>query len=307
MNLAAVDLNLLVSLDLLLEHRSVRAAARAAGLTPSAMSHTLGRLRSLLGDELLVRAGSEMVRTARAEALVGPVRDALAAVRSALAPRAPFEPAACTRSFRVVCTDHVSTVLLPRVASLLRAAAPGASLHERPLLPTVMEELRAGEVDLAIGIFPEAPPEMRARRLFTDGFVTVCRPEHPRLGPPRKGEGTLTLERFLEEGHLLVAPRGTPLGTIDALLAERGLSRRIVRTVPHFLSALWQVGNDDLLLTVSRRLVAAVAERLPLRVHPTPLPVEDYALSALWHPRLDQEPEDAWFRGLIAGAAGELG
>lgn len=302
MNLAAIDLNLLVALDQLLEHRSVRAAARVAGVTPSAMSHTLARLRVLLDDALLVRAGAGLVTTPRADALVAPVRDALAAVRTALTPPDAFDPSTSTRSFRVVCTDHVSTVLLPRVAARLCVAAPGAALHERPLLPSVMDELRAGEVDVAVGIFPEAPPEMRSRRLFSDGFVTVCRPEHPRLR-----DGALTLERFLAEGHLLVAPRGTPVGTIDTLLAERGLARRVVRTVPHFLSALWQVGNDDLLLTVSRRLVAEVEGRLPLLVHPTPLPVEDYVLAAVWHPRLDRAPEDAWFRSLLVQSAGELG
>lgn len=302
MDLSSVDLNLLVALDLLLEHRSVRAAARAARVTPSAMSHTLGRLRGLFGDELLVRAGAGLVPTARAEELVGPVREALAAVRAALAPTEAFAPGALRRAFRVVCTDHVSTVLLPRVAAILREEAPGVDLHERPLAASVMEELRAGEVDVAIGIFPEATPEMRSRRLFRDGFVTVARPGHPRLGP-----GGLDLDRFLAEGHLLVAPRGTPRGTVDELLAARGLSRRVVRTVPHFLSALWQVGDGDLLLTVSRRLVVMAAPRVPLQSFPTPLPVEDYVLSALWHPRSDRSPADAWFRGVLSRAAAALG
>lgn len=301
MDLAAIDLNLLVAFDLLLERRSVRAAARAAHVTPSAMSHTLGRLRALFDDELLVRAGAEMVPTARAEALVGPVRDALAAVRVALTPPERFDPTTLRRAFRIVATDHVSTVLLPRVAALLRAEAPGVDLHERPLVPGVMDELRRGEADVAIGIFPEATPEMRARRLFSDGFVTVARVDHPRLRGP-----ALTLDDFLVEGHLLVAPRGTPSGLIDAVLAERGLQRRVVRTVPHFLAALWQVQDDDLLLTVSRRLVAVVAGRLPLRVFATPLSVPDYHLSALWHPRTESAPDDAWLRSVLVRAAAGL-
>lgn len=301
MKLSAIDLNLLVALDQLLEHRSVRGAARATGVTPSAMSHTLGRLRVLLGDELLVRAGAGLVATPRAAALALPVREALDGVRRALEPPARFEASTCTCTFRVVCTDHVSTVLLPRAAAALRAGAPRAALHERPLLPTVMDELRGGEVDVALGVFPEAPPEMRGRRLFSDAFVTVCRVDHPRLR-----DGALTLERYLEEGHMLVAPRGTPVGAIDEVLAARGLARRIVRTVPNFLSALWQVGEDDLLLTVSRRLVAEVAGRLPLRAMPTPLPTPSYTLTAVWHPRLDGAPEQLWFRGLLVRAAAEL-
>lgn len=300
MNLAAVDLNLLVAFDLLLAQRSVRGAARVAGVTPSAMSHTLGRLRLLFGDELLVRAGPALVPTPRAEALTVPVREALEGVRRALTPPARFDPGRCTQAFRVVCTDHVSMVLLPRVAKAMSTLAPQAALYERPLLPTVMDELRAGEVDVAIGVFPEATPEMRSRRLFTDGFVTVGRWDHPRL------RDTLSLDQFLAEGHLLVAPRGTPVGAIDEVLAARGLARRVVRTVPHFLSALWQVGEGDLLLTVSRRLVAAVSGRLPLRTFPTPVAMPGYTIHALWHPRLEAAPDHDWFRGLLSAAALEM-
>lgn len=301
MDLQRVDLNLLVAFDLLLEERSVRGAARRAHVTPSAMSHTLGRLRSLLGDEVLVRAGREMVPTPRAELLIDPIRDLLAGARSVLTDPVRFDPAKLSRAFRLVCTDHVSTVLLPRVEALLRAEGPGVDLYVCPLVPDTMEELRTGLVDAAIGVFPNAPPEMRARRLFADGFVTVARVGHPRVQGAE-----LSLECFLAESHLLVAPRGIPVGTIDGLLDARGLKRRICRTFPNFLSAMWHVVDGDLLLTVSRRLVQATAARLPVQVFPTPLPVEDYTLMLAWHPRVDQSPEDAWFRSVLIRAARDL-
>lgn len=297
MDLSAVDLNLLVALDLLLEERSVRAAARRAHVTPSAMSHTLGRLRDLLGDEVLVRAGRGLVPTPRADGLTAPLKQVLAAARDLLDDAATFSPATLRRAFRLVCTDHVSTVLLPGVEAVLGAEAPGVDLHVAPLVPETMEDLRRGTVDAAIGIFPDTPPEVRTKRLFSDGFATVARPDHPRV------RDALTLEAFLAEDHVLVSPRGGPEGAVDRALATRGLRRRVARTFPTFLSALWFVLDSDALLTVSRRLVAATRHRLLLRELPPPLPLEDYTLVIAWHPRVDRSAEDAWFRSVLARAA----
>lgn len=300
-DLARVDLNLLVALQILLEERSVRGAARRAGVTPSAMSHTLGRLRDLFGDELLVRSGSAMLPTARAEDLVEPVGRVLALARDLLDDGGPIDPASLRRPFRLVCTDHVSTVLLPRVEATLRHRAPGVDLFVQPLTPETMEDLRRGVVDAAIGVFPEAPPEMRTRRLFDDAFVTVARPGHPRLC-----DDALTLTAFLAEDHVLVSPRGTPRGTVDEVLAELGYIRRIARTFPSFLSALWYVAASDDLLTVSARLVAATAAAIPLRRFAPPVPLPGYTLALVWHPRLERSREDAWLRSLLVDAAAGL-
>ncbi|MCB9679588.1 MAG: LysR family transcriptional regulator [Alphaproteobacteria bacterium] len=299
-NLTAIDLNLLVALDLLLDEGSVRGAARRAHVTPSAMSHTLARLRALLGDDVLVRAGRGMVPTPRAEALAVPVKELLTAARAVLTDARGFDPASLRRRFRLVCTDHVSTVLLGAVEALLAREAPGVDLVVVSVGADTMEDLRRGRVDAAIGVFPDAAPEIRTRRLFTDRFVTVCRPDHPRLGD------RLTLDAFLAEAHVLVAPRGSPEGTVDALLAERGLERRVARAFPGFLSALWHVAASDALLTVSARLVDAARERIPLRVFPTPLPVEPYTLVLAWHPRVDGAVDDAWFRSVLIRAADGL-
>ncbi|MCB9685707.1 MAG: LysR family transcriptional regulator [Alphaproteobacteria bacterium] len=293
-NLAGVDLNLLVALDLLLDERSVRAAARRAGVTPSAMSHTLSRLRDVFGDELLVRSGRRLLPTRRAEALADPVRQVLVLAGDLLDDSAPFEPAASTRAFRVVCTDHVSTVLLAGVEQRVRERAPGVDLHVRPLVPETMEDLRDGRADVAIGIFPDASPEVRMRRLFDDGFVTVARQRHPRIGPP-----SVSMEAFLRETHVLVAPRGDARGTVDEDLDALGLRRRVARTFPSFLAAAWHVADSDDLLTVSARLVAAVAPRLGLAALPPPMPLPRYAMHLAWHPRTDRSREDAWFRALL--------
>lgn len=299
--LHALDLNLLVALDLLLDERSVRGAARRAGVTPSAMSHTLARLRERFGDELLVRAGRRLLPTQRALALVEPVREVVRLAREIFDEGGPFEPQRLRRPFRVVCTDHVSTVLLPAVERRLASEAPGVDLHVLPLVPETMEDLRRGLADVAVGVFPEAPPEMRQRRLFDDAFVTVCRHDHPRL----TGTG-LTLEGFLAEAHVLVAPRGVARGTVDEVLAAQGTARRVSRTFPSFLAAVWHVATSDALLTVSRRLVEAVSPTLRLTVHAPPVPLPGYSLDLVWHPRIDRSPEDAWLRSVLVDAAAAL-
>jgi DNA-binding transcriptional LysR family regulator len=299
--LAAADLNLLVALDLLLEERSVRQAARRARVSPSAMSHTLARLRDLLHDELFVRAGRQMVPTARAEALALPVKELLAAARHLLEPPAPFDPASLRRRFRVVCTDHVSTVLLAPAERSLQAEAPNVDLLVAPLLPDTMEELRQGQIDLAIGVFPDAPPEVRMRRLFDDRFVTVCRPDHPRLH-----DAPLTLESFLDESHVLVAPRGSPEGHVDRALEALGHRRRVSRAFPSFLAALWHVVHSDALLTVSARLIAATSPTLPVRTFEPPLALRGYSILLAWHPRTDRAAADGWLRDLLVRVAAEL-
>lgn len=300
--LSGVDLNLLVALELLLDERSVRGAARRAGVSPSAMSHTLARLRDVLDDEVLVRAGRSMVPTPRALALEAPVKAMLVQAREVLVDRTDFDPGRLRRGFRLVCTDHVTAVLLSRAEALLREEAPGVDLVVTPVTSQTMEDLRRGRVDVAIGVFPEASPEVRVRRLFGDRFVTVCRPGHPRLGA---ADG-LSLEAFLAEDHLLVAPRGTPFGLVDRKLSERGLKRRVARALPSFLAAIWHLSQTDALLTISERLVEASTPRMPLVRFPPPLELPAYAMWLAWHPRLDKSTEDAWFRSVLVRAAASL-
>lgn len=300
-SLHSVDLNLLVALDLLLEERSVRGAARRAHVTPSAMSHTLSRLRELFDDELLVRSGRQMLPTARAEALAEPLRQVLAQTRELLDPGHPVDPAGLQRRFRLVCTDHVATVLLPALEERLAREAPDVDLLVSPLVPDTMSDLRKGLVDVAIGVFPDAPPEVRQRRLFEDRFVTVARQGHPRLSSPAPD-----LEAWLAERHVLVAPRGDPRGLVDEVLEAQGRSRRVARAFPVFLSALWHVAHSDDLLTVSQRLVDTTRHRFELQVMAPPVELPPYSMVMAWHPRTDRSPEDAWLRGLLVQVAAAL-
>lgn len=300
-DLRSVDLNLLVALDALLEERSVRGAARRLNLTPPAMSHQLRRIRDLLDDEVLVRAGRGMVATPRAEALVEPVRALLVQAQQVLESPARFCAKTSQRAFRIVCTDHVATVLLPVVEGILAREAPGVDMHVCPVLPEMMDQLRTGAVDVAVRVVESTLSDLRACMLFSERYVTVVRQGHPRLRGPE-----LTLDAFLAEAHVLVAPGGVARGPIDGLLEAAGRERWLARTRPNFLSALWLVCESDMVLTVGRRVVEATAQRLPVQVLPTPLPIEDYELSMLWHPRLDGSAADAWFRDVLHRAASML-
>lgn len=295
-----LDLNLLVVLDAVLAESSVSAAGVRLGLTTSAVSHALGRLRRAFGDPLLVRAGRHLVPTPRAAALGAETRAILAAVDGLLAPAAFFDPATLTRTFRVYATDHVLAVLGAAFDRQLAERAPRAGVQFLANPADEVPALRDGSVDLAIGAYDALPPELSIQRLFDDRFVCVLRGAHPRAC------SKLTLARYLALEHVLVAPRGRPGGAVDELLAERGLSRRVARTVPHFLAALLLVSESDYVVTISERLARALAPRFGLELAALPLSSEPYTLSQIWHPRWDHDPAHRWFRGELVRAAKKL-
>lgn len=292
------DLSLLLALDALLQEGSVTLAARRLGLSTPATSHALARIRERLGDPILVRAGRRMVLTPRAEALRPRVRSLVEDAARALAPATPFDPGALERTFTVFTTDHVLLVLGDAVDRIVRAEAPGVSLR---YLPSVVEDwipLRDGVADLSVCILGHFPQDFRTRKLFTDRFVCVVREGNPRVGR------RLTLERYLALDHVVVAPLGRR-SHVDEVLAERGLTRRIRRVVPYFLSGLLMAAGSDDVLTVSDRAAVALAPTLGLRLLPPPLPLAPYALNLLWHPRLEDEPANRWLREVFVRAAAE--
>lgn len=298
MHLSAVDLNLLVALDALLQTRSVQAAARRVGLTPSAMSHALDRLRALFDDPLLVRAGRGMVPTPRAEALAGPLRATLTDVEGLLLPAGAFDPARLSRTFRVRLPDSLTVVLLPRLEGLLAAEAPGVDLHLQPLDGETLVALRDGRTDAAVAILPDAPADVRGRPLLDERFVCVARVGHPAV------HGALDLDTFCALTHVLVATRGSTVrGPVDDVLAELGRSRRVARLVPSFLPALVLASRTDHVLTIAKSVADALAGPLGLQVLEPPLPLPPYTLSLHWHARDDVDEAQAWFREAILRAA----
>lgn len=312
--LARVDLNLLVAFDALAREQNVTRAAARVGVTQSAMSHALRRLRELFDDPLLVRGQSGMVLTARAEALVVPLRSGLVSVDRALSHPTGFEPETARRTFRLASPDLFDALVVPLLLERIRADAPGIDLvlvafDGRQL----SRALETGEVDLAItprvddfqaGPEPDGSGLVR-RVLLRDGFSCFCRADHPALVGPRgrrpgkKAKASLSLEAYVSLSHAMVSPSGEGPSFVDELLAKRGLSRRVALRVPHFFSALAIVERSDLILTAPTTLGRLLTTRPRVMALPAPLRLPEHAIQMLWHERFSNEPGHAWLRGLV--------
>ncbi|MBX3264602.1 MAG: LysR family transcriptional regulator [Labilithrix sp.] len=302
-HLERLDLNLLVALRALLAERHVTRAAARVGLTQPAMSHALARLRAALDDPLLVRTRSGMTLTARAAELAEPLERALADLSRLLAPPGAFEPARSSRTFRVATSDYVELVLMPAVLARVWREAPNVVVKLRTLGRHGIEELDAGQVDVALG--PLAALErvsVLAQRVLRERFVCVVRGDHPAVGR------RLSLDRFLSLPHALITPRGESGGIVDTALARLGARRRIAVEVPHFLVAPFLVEKTDVVLTLAERVARALAPSVRLRIlsPPRELDLPGFDVSLVWHERDRADPAHAWFRGLIADVARTL-
>lgn len=296
-SLRDVDLNLLVALDALLEHQSVTRAAARIGLSTPATSHALARLRTLLGDPLLVRAGRQMVLTPNAGALKPRVRALVEELREVLTPQSAGDLRELDRDFVVHASDYALLVLGAAVDARAREQAPRVCLQFLPNVDRDAELLRLAEIDLAVGVFPSLPPEIHTQKLFDERLVGVVRDAHPLL------RRRPSAERFAALEHIQVAPRGRPGGVVDEALARAGLRRRVTRRVPFFLSALHLVAETDCVLTVPERVARATAPRFGLRVFELPIAVAGYPFQQIWHPRNHADAAHRWLRESFVAAA----
>jgi DNA-binding transcriptional LysR family regulator len=294
-NLRRLDLNLLVTLDVLLsEHNVTRAAERLNFSQPSVSVH-LAKLRDVLGDPLLLPGPRGMRPTARAEALREPLRQALEALERAVAPARPFDPAEATHTWRIAATDYAeSTIVLPALAGL-RAAAPGTRLAiVEAVPPRIARQAEQGEIDLAFHTSEGSPAGLRRRVLFAERYVLAGRAGHPRL----KRRPTLAQFRKLE--HVIVSPDGGGfVGITDQVLAKAGLTRKVVLSVPHFLFAISALASTDLVAMVPARLVRGTGA---LRTVEPPVEVPGYEMAMLWHERAHRDPAHQWLREHIAAS-----
>lgn len=299
--LARANLNLIVTLDVLLETGSVTRAAKRLGVTVSAVSHTLRALRETFGDPLLVRVRGGFALTPRAQGLVGPIRQGLHTLDQALADDPRFEPQTSTRTFRLATNDYAGVIITPLLMPALSAAAPRVTLDVRPVADRALEDsLARGEVDVAISpAFGDFDNLMR-RRLFDDGFSCLVREAHPLVNK------RLSLERYVQLGHALISPQGMGPSVVDRLLAERGLERRVAFRVQSFLAAPLVVAESDLVLTAPTRLAHDFRRHGGLRVLPPPLAIPRFTSYLYWHPRFEQDPAHRWLRDQIAHVAKSL-
>ncbi|MGK4007960.1 LysR family transcriptional regulator [Sorangium sp. So ce1036] len=299
LHLASIDLNLLVVFDALLAEGSVTRAAARVGLSQSAMSHALGRLRALIDDPILVRTARGMIPTPRAQELIGPIRAALAQIETTVARPARFDAATARRSFALATVDYVELILLPRLVQKLFSDAPNVDLIARPYDSEMFGSMETGKIDLAIGLFPSVPAGFYRQRLLEETYLCVVRRDHPVV------RSKLTLRAYASLPHALISPRGEGGGRVDEVLAEHGLTRRVALQIPHFLVAPLIVAQTDLVLTVPARIARAFAEMEALRIMKPPVELGGFSLDQVWHERQAKDPAHAWLRGLFAEIARE--
>jgi DNA-binding transcriptional LysR family regulator len=283
------DLNLLVTLDVLLSEGSVAGAARRLRLSPSAMSRALARLRETTGDPLLVRAGRGLVLTPRAQALRDEVGRLVQDAGHVLRPFDDVDPATIARVFALRVTDGFVENYGPALLARLDRDAPGVRLRFMQKVNKDSTPLREGLIDLEIGVIgEETGPEIRTRALFRDRFVGAVRTGHPLAA------GALTAARYAACRHVSVSRRGRERGAIDAALAPLGLERPVAVLVGSFATALALARASDLVANVPERHTA----RLRDGMHTFDLPVATPALtvSMMWHPRMDADPAHRWLR-----------
>jgi DNA-binding transcriptional LysR family regulator len=301
MQLSAFDANLFVVFHAVLREGHVGRAAKRLGLSPSATSHALARLRELLRDPLFVRAGRRIVPTSRATELAPSVEAAMAALESAMTPPADLDARTLLRAFHVETTDHLQFVLMRHLDPLVRREAPGVNVYFQSLQPQTFDRLRGGAIDLSIGVYDEVDPDIERARLFDDRLVAVVRRRHPALRSP------MTMEKFARLDHLLVAPNGTPTGLVDRVLAERGLQRRVARTSSTFLDMAFLVAESSYVLSLPEKMIQPMLGVLGLVVLPVPIAMPRFTISMAWHKRHSADGAHAWFRRAVQSAAVKTG
>ena len=290
-----VDLNLLSVFQEVYRERQISGAARRLGLSQSAVSNALARLRRLFGDELFVRTGQGMQPTPFAEGLAEPVGSALAQVTLALNRRSGFDPLTSRRRFTLAMTDVGELHFMPTLIERCRLAAPHLQLSSvRAGSIALKEEMESGRVDLAIGPFEDISEALYQRLLFRQPYVTMMRRGHPLT------QGKVDLARFAEAEHLLVDSRESPYDRINQLLEKAGVGGSTRFRVPHFTAVPYIVGSSDLVVTVPQKLAERAGPPFGLAWITPPLALPPLQTNMFWHRRFNQDPGNQWLRTLVA-------
>jgi DNA-binding transcriptional LysR family regulator len=294
-NIRNVDLNLLVTLEALLTERNVTRAARRLHLSQPSVSVQLRKLREIFADPLLSPAPGGMSPTTRGQALLQPLRAALADMKRVLEPERSFNPATAQMTWQVAGSDYAEHAVLMPLLAHLRKSAPGVRIAVRESPHSRMfKQLESGTIDVGFLAMEAAPERLRHRILFTEHYVLVTRKRHPVL--KRK----LTVDTLCQLEYVIVSPEGGGFrGATDTILESRGRKRRVVLSVPHFLFVPEVVARTDLVAMLPSRLVKDRAD--PLQVSVAPLAIPPYEMAMIWHERSHLDPAHTWLRDQVSG------
>lgn len=294
--LASLDLNLLVVFDAILKDRNITMAARRVGLSQPAMSSALARLRRTFNDPLFVRTGRGMQPTPYAQVLAPPIQRACELVATSLTIGTDFDPRASTRTFVFYMTDIGQGIFLPKLLCALEERASRVKVKVLRIPERgAHEAMAAGDVDLAVGLFPDLKAGFFQQRLYRDEFVCLVRADHPRA------KGAIGVKQFAEMRHAVVASAGTGHeAAIERACAAQRQRRRIALTVPHFMAVPIIVARTDYVVTVPRRLALAFEGFPGIRMVEPPIRIEAFDIRQHWHERYHHDPGNKWMRALIA-------
>jgi len=286
------DLNLLLTLDVLLTEGSVAKAARRLRLSPSAMSRALSRLRETVGDPLLVRAGRGLVPTPRAQELRERVALAAQEAQAVLRPAELLDLTSLDRTFTLRTSEGFAESFGPELIERVAAQAPGVRLRFVQKPDKDSTPLRQGTVDLETAVVDSSiGPEVRTQFLFRDRYVGVVRHTHD------LSHGEVTAERYASGRHIIVSRPGLDRGPIDEALAAFGVERKVITIVSGFATAVALARGSDLIASVPERHTKALRDGMFTFALPVVLP--EITISLLWHPRMDADPAHRWLRSTM--------
>lgn len=288
-----LDTKLLRLLDLLYSTGSVTRAAELLGQSQPTVSIWLAKLREALHDPLFVRTPAGMQATPRAQALIEPTRQALAALRQISEWQPDFNPATAQRKFRICMTDASHITLLPQLLAHVRAAAPQVALEAARIDADTARLLTAGEADLAVGLIPDLETGFYQQTLFEQQWVCLANARHPRIGK------TLTLKQYQAEAHAAIAS-GTGSGLLAAALKRQQIERKVILEIPGFLGLPAILSTTDLIATLPRQIGETLAKVTGLAVHACPVPIPGFTVKQHWHARYHHDPANRWLRGVCS-------
>lgn len=294
MHIGRVDLNLYRVLDAIYREGSISRAALVLNLTQPAVSHALARLRETYGDQLFIRSGKRMVPTQLTHAIILPVRDALNALQQTLAAPTRFDPATNRKQIALGMRDIVETVLVPELVPVLEQEAPLTQIASVRVARRDMEaELSNGRLDLAFDVLLPVGANIQHTKLMESRFVVVARKRHPAL------RGGLTLEKYLQQRHVVVSSRRSGPTVEDFELSRLGMHREIGMRCQNFFVAWRTIVNSNMLLTVPESLTRHPGFDPGLKIWPMPAHLPELSVHMYWHESLQDDPANRWLRERI--------
>ena len=295
MNIKDFDLNLLLVFDAVLAEGSISRAAARLDLSQPAVSNALARLRKATGDRLFVRLANGVAPTPHAQAIAGPIREALTAIGAALGSPQEFDATTSERDFSIHITDLGEAFFLPRLLARLNRNAPRVRLRNLALsTDEAREALRGGALDLTIGNLPDFEAGFYQQRLFRDRYVCIVSRDHPSIGT------RLTARQFAAAGHAIAMPGGTGHGIIERTLVAHGLESRIALRVQNFLVLPSIVATSDLIAIVPHSVGSQISPQDAVKLLPVPVAIPDFDVRQCWHERYHDDPGHRWLRQQFA-------